>query len=323
FDTLQQGISFYENYARVSGFETRLYSTKKRKSDGKISLKYCVCNKEGFRETPRLQSNSKKKRPITRMGCNARITLKLINDQDNYIIFSFHEGHTHPLTTPNSAHHSKQSRNLTLAHKKYIMDNSRANIGATKSYRLMKEHVGGYHNMAASNELLAACFNCGLQSMIPDENIQIVTLVDHKRNSKIHTVRHHLENNSAECSCKMYEREGIPCRHILWVMKEKGLKSLPAAYIKTRWTKAAMNMPMFDLGGNLIEDTTNMEAVKKKVGHLWSEIFTCVSMAENNEDCFDDFMKLIDGFKQSLLSRGNLQASGDKGKQMETLLDCP
>ncbi|KAL2900303.1 Protein FAR1-RELATED SEQUENCE 5, partial [Bienertia sinuspersici] len=301
FDTLQQGISFYENYARVSGFETRLYSTKKRKSDGKISLKYCVCNKEGFRETPRLQSNSKKKRPITRMGCNARITLKLINDQDNYIIFSFHEGHTHPLTTPNSAHHSKQSRNLTLAHKKYIMDNSRANIGATKSYRLMKEHVGGYHNMAAS----------------------IVTLIDHKRNSKIHTVRHHLENNSAECSCKMYEREGIPCRHILWVMKEKGLKSLPAAYIKTRWTKAAMNMPMFDLGGNLIEDTTNMEAVKKKVGHLWSEIFTCVSMAENNEDCLDDFMKLIDGFKQSLLSRGNLQASGDKGKQMETLLDCP
>ncbi|KAL2897692.1 Protein FAR1-RELATED SEQUENCE 5, partial [Bienertia sinuspersici] len=150
FDTLQQGISFYENYARVSGFDTRLYSTKKRKSDGKISLKYCVCNKEGFRETPRLQSNCKKKRPITRMGCNARITLKLINDQDNYIIFSFHEGHTHPLTTPNSAHHSKQSRNLTLTHKKYIMDNSRANIGATKSYRLMKEHVGGYQNMAAS-----------------------------------------------------------------------------------------------------------------------------------------------------------------------------
>ncbi|KAL2904381.1 Protein FAR1-RELATED SEQUENCE 7 [Bienertia sinuspersici] len=68
FDTLQQGISFYENYARVSGFDTRLYSTKKRKSDEKISLKYCVCNKEGFRETPRLQSNCKKKRPITRRG---------------------------------------------------------------------------------------------------------------------------------------------------------------------------------------------------------------------------------------------------------------
>ncbi|KAL2934259.1 Protein FAR1-RELATED SEQUENCE 5 [Bienertia sinuspersici] len=84
----------------------------------------------------------------------------------------------------------------------------------------------------------------------------------------MHTVRYHLDNNSAECTCKMYEREGIPCRRILWVIKEKGLKSLPVAYVKTRWTKAAMNMPMFDLGGNLIEYTTKIEAVKKKVGRL-------------------------------------------------------
>ncbi|KAL2937037.1 Protein FAR1-RELATED SEQUENCE 5 [Bienertia sinuspersici] len=150
FDTLQQGITFYENYARISGFDTRLYSTKKRKSNGKISLKYCVCNKEGFRETPRIHVECKKKRLITRMGCKARLTLQLNNDQDNYVIFLFHEGHTHALTTPNSTHHTKQSRNLTLAHKKYIMDNSRANIRATKSYRLMKDHVGGYQNMAAS-----------------------------------------------------------------------------------------------------------------------------------------------------------------------------
>ncbi|KAL2904133.1 Protein FAR1-RELATED SEQUENCE 5, partial [Bienertia sinuspersici] len=149
-DTLQQGITFYENYARISGFDTRLPSTKKRKSDGKILVKYYVCSKEGFRETPRLHAECKKKRPITRMGCKAKLTLKLVNDQDNYEIFSFHEGHTHALTTPNSAHHTKQSRNLTLAHKKYIMDNSHANIGAIKSYRLMKEHVGGYQNMAAS-----------------------------------------------------------------------------------------------------------------------------------------------------------------------------
>ncbi|KAL2905313.1 Protein FAR1-RELATED SEQUENCE 5 [Bienertia sinuspersici] len=139
----------------------------------------------------------------------------------------------------------------------------------------------------------------------------------------MHLIRYHLDNNRAECTCKMYEREGIPCRHILWVIKEKGLKSLPAAYVKTRWTKAAMSMPMFDLGSNLIEDTTKMEVAKNKVGHLWSKIFTCVSMAKNNEDCLDDFMKLIDGFKQSLLSRGNVEASTDKGKQMETLLDCP
>ncbi|KAL2924636.1 Protein FAR1-RELATED SEQUENCE 5 [Bienertia sinuspersici] len=107
FDTLKQGITLYENYARISSFDTRLSSTKKRKSDGKILVKYYVCSKEDFRETPRLLAEYKKKRPITIMGCKAKLTLKLINDQDNYEIFSFHEGHTHALTTSNSAHHTK------------------------------------------------------------------------------------------------------------------------------------------------------------------------------------------------------------------------
>ncbi|KAL2923344.1 Protein FAR1-RELATED SEQUENCE 5 [Bienertia sinuspersici] len=83
FDTLQKGITFYENYAKLSSFNTRLSLTEKRKSDGKILLKYCVCCKEGFRETPRLHAECKKKIPITRMRCKARLTLKLINDQDN------------------------------------------------------------------------------------------------------------------------------------------------------------------------------------------------------------------------------------------------
>ncbi|KAL2923162.1 Protein FAR1-RELATED SEQUENCE 5 [Bienertia sinuspersici] len=96
FDTLQQGISFYENYAGLSSFDTLLSFTKKRKSDGKILLKYCVCSNEGFIETPRLHAKCIKKRPITRMGCKARVTLKLINDQDNYVIFFFHEGNTCP-----------------------------------------------------------------------------------------------------------------------------------------------------------------------------------------------------------------------------------
>ncbi|KAL2894424.1 Protein FAR1-RELATED SEQUENCE 5 [Bienertia sinuspersici] len=205
-----------------------------------------------------------------------------------------------------------------------VFDSSRTRHSLCMWHIMKKipEKVGP--TLAQNEDFMSEFCNCVWSKHTePEEFDEIVTLIDHKRNSKMHTVRYHLENNSAECTCKMYEREGIPCTHILWVMKEKGLKSLPAAYIKTRWTKAAMNMPMFDLGGNLIEDTTNMEAVKKKVGHLWFEIFTCVSMAGNNEDCLDDFMKLIDGFKQSLLSRGNLQASGDKGKQMETLLDFP
>ncbi|KAL2928585.1 Protein FAR1-RELATED SEQUENCE 5 [Bienertia sinuspersici] len=151
--------------------------------------------------------------------------------------------------------------------------------------RLESENNFFGHFTTPHYELLAACFDCGLHSMIGEEDVQIVTPIDQKRNSKMHRVRYHLDNNRAECNCKMYEREGIPCRHILWVFKEKGMKSLPAAYVKTRWTKAAMNMLVFDLGSNLIEDTTKTEAVKKKVGQLWSKIFTCMAL---NKACFQE-----------------------------------
>lgn len=66
----------------------------------------------------------------------------------------------------------------------------------------------------------------------------------------------------------MFERESILCRHILWVFKEKGMKCLPKGHIKSRWTKTAMSMPIFDLGGNLIEETFKMDNVKKKVGDM-------------------------------------------------------
>ncbi|KAL2938259.1 Protein FAR1-RELATED SEQUENCE 7 [Bienertia sinuspersici] len=61
FDTLQQGISFYENYARLSSFDTRLSSTKKRKSDGKILLKDCVCSKEGLEKHQDFMHSAKRK----------------------------------------------------------------------------------------------------------------------------------------------------------------------------------------------------------------------------------------------------------------------
>ncbi|KAL2895358.1 Protein FAR1-RELATED SEQUENCE 7 [Bienertia sinuspersici] len=61
FDTLQQGITFYENYAKISGFDTRLSSTKKRKTDGKILVKYYVCSKKGFREHQDFMQSAKRK----------------------------------------------------------------------------------------------------------------------------------------------------------------------------------------------------------------------------------------------------------------------
>lgn len=56
---------------------------------------------------------------------------------------------------------------------------------------------------------------------------------------------------------------------------------------------------------------------------IWSEIFSCVSLAEQKEEYLDGFMEMIQSFKQELISQGNQEKSIDKSKEIESLLDCP
>ncbi|KAM1018123.1 hypothetical protein ACFX2C_039783 [Malus domestica] len=73
FETLDEVIEFYNNYAMEAGFSVRMHSSKKNK-DGEIMRKEFVCNKEG-------------------------ITI-------------FHEGHNHPMTSPRRRHLLKSHRKV-------------------------------------------------------------------------------------------------------------------------------------------------------------------------------------------------------------------
>ncbi|XP_021756120.1 protein FAR-RED IMPAIRED RESPONSE 1-like [Chenopodium quinoa] len=71
-------------------------------------------------------------------------------EDGGYIVSKFEERHTHPMYSHNNAHFQKSKRKLTLLHKKMIIDNSKINIGPVKTFKIMKEYVGGYENIGAS-----------------------------------------------------------------------------------------------------------------------------------------------------------------------------
>lgn len=48
---------------------------------------------------------------------------------------------------------------------------------------------------------------------------------------------HNKVSNIVKCSCKMFEFEGIPCRHILAFLRVKQIMQLPKEYIMRRWTR--------------------------------------------------------------------------------------
>ncbi|XP_074313713.1 protein FAR1-RELATED SEQUENCE 5-like [Silene latifolia] len=136
FSNLEDGIDFYNKYAKVCGFIPRLDSTKL--VNRIVTHKRCVCNKEGKSRN----KGTKRKRTVTRTGCEAKVSFKRI-DTGEYQIYDFVEVHTHAMVTPATMVHMKPSRNLNLFHKKMIMDNSRVNHGPVDSFRMFKEYVKG------------------------------------------------------------------------------------------------------------------------------------------------------------------------------------
>ncbi|KAK9723728.1 hypothetical protein RND81_05G021100 [Saponaria officinalis] len=114
FDTLEDGIQFYRIYAIACGFYIRK-STQRRFRDRSIRTKLILCHREGFGKSKKLQ--------------------KLVNTE---------------VAETSKKKERKISRNLTLNHKQTIINHSKINIGASKTYRICKEVANGYENVGAS-----------------------------------------------------------------------------------------------------------------------------------------------------------------------------
>ncbi|XP_021717679.1 protein FAR1-RELATED SEQUENCE 5-like [Chenopodium quinoa] len=190
FNSVDEGVEFYKSYALVASFNTRK-STSKRHIEKKLAFQYVLCNKKGFKEKKKpiverilndKEGQSKegkisitRKRLVTRVGCKAFMVLKHCEDE-KYIVTQFHEGHTHPLYTPSCNLFQKEGRKMNILHKKMIVDNSKVNIGPVKTFRMMKEILGGYDNVGASKQDFKN-FHRDLKTFIQGSDAQMYNMV--------------------------------------------------------------------------------------------------------------------------------------------------
>ncbi|XBJ23026.1 hypothetical protein VPH35_001293 [Triticum aestivum] len=84
-------------------------------------------------------------------------------------------------------------------------------------------------------QVIAARDNCCVQGIAQDGGIKVVTFKTGA--SRVREVRCDTTTMIANCSCKLYESHGIPCRHIVQVMRIENQKELPTFYIMERWKK--------------------------------------------------------------------------------------
>jgi hypothetical protein len=84
-------------------------------------------------------------------------------------------------------------------------------------------------------QLLVARDHCIIQGISESEDMKIVTISSLSRKERV--VQMNKSNMFGTCSCKFYESYGIPCRHVIQVLRGEKLSEIPSIYIMKRWEK--------------------------------------------------------------------------------------
>ncbi|WOK94403.1 protein FAR1-RELATED SEQUENCE 5-like isoform X2 [Canna indica] len=111
FENEDKAYEFYNRYAGMIGFSVRKGWIDKS-SDKITRSRTLVCSREGFRKDKKGAKEVKKPRPETRIGCPARLTIKL-TPTGTYRITEFVPDHNHQPAPPSAMHMLRSQRILT------------------------------------------------------------------------------------------------------------------------------------------------------------------------------------------------------------------
>ncbi|XP_074318648.1 protein FAR1-RELATED SEQUENCE 9-like [Silene latifolia] len=116
----------------------------------------------------------------------------------------------------------------------------------------------------------------------------------------------------ATWSCRMFERAGILCRHIIWIYSSNGVQSIPESYVVQRWRMDALYSAS---DGKEVIDGKQIEITR-----LCSEIHETVGVLRGKaKDDIETLSNLIRDFREKL-SPSTEELT--KQQEIEQLLGC-
>lgn len=111
FEDEDKAYEFYNKYAGLVGFSVRKSSSDKS-SEKVTRSRTFVCSREGFRKDKKGAKEVKRPRPETRIGCPARMTIKL-SQNGKYRVADFISDHNHQPAPPSTTHMLRSQRITT------------------------------------------------------------------------------------------------------------------------------------------------------------------------------------------------------------------
>ncbi|XP_021731311.1 protein FAR1-RELATED SEQUENCE 5-like [Chenopodium quinoa] len=172
----------------------------------------------------------------------------------------------------------------------------------------LEKHVAVVYSCAIfydfQEECQATCFSCGLESCssLYGDGVEFSVIVDHEKRKNF-DVNFDLATYECSCTCKMFESQGIICRHILFIMKGKSIREIPDLYIMNRWRKDILKKAS---GINaVLDDASKYDKKKQLVSDVWSKIFSCLSLSEQSEDDLSGLIRTLSSFEEQMLTKNN------------------
>uniref|UniRef100_A0ACD5Z4B2 Uncharacterized protein n=1 Tax=Avena sativa TaxID=4498 RepID=A0ACD5Z4B2_AVESA len=101
--------------------------------------------------------------------------------------------------------------------------------------------------------------------MTKEDDVITTTVVDYSK--KVRTVRWNTSAMFGTCTCMLFEKYGIPCRHLIHMLRTAKFQELPAHYVLKRFTKNCKADAVFDEDGILLGEiaSSSMDIEMKKM----------------------------------------------------------
>nr|XP_011462987.1 PREDICTED: protein FAR1-RELATED SEQUENCE 5-like isoform X2 [Fragaria vesca subsp. vesca] len=124
------------------------------------------------------------------------------------------------------------------------------------------------------------------------------------------------DSDFVSCSCRKWESEGLPCRHVLsYLIKIQDVDKLPIQYILKRWTKKARQSLVLDSDGGEITDTETLLARRTK---LFQHATDAIDKAIVSDEASQLLMDSLDAFLENFKSLNIGNESGQSTVVLET-----
>ncbi|KAL7194488.1 hypothetical protein ACSBR1_034836 [Camellia fascicularis] len=132
FDSEQCVYDFYNTYGGRMGFSIRRDFCRKNKFTNQLICRLLVRNKEGFRKVDKRDTLAKNPRAETRIGCEARLYVKLDEEKRN-----------HDLVSPECVHMLPSQRKISTTQAIELDLATQSGLRLGQSFELMGREAGG------------------------------------------------------------------------------------------------------------------------------------------------------------------------------------